>query len=93
MNKLRRGTLHTEPMQDGWVVETKIRLRGKGRGQTYKVFRAPDGTAYYTVSAALKKGFKGFLDGTCPVPKAKAKSKAKAKTEPKKAPGKKPGGE
>ena len=78
-----RSTLCVEDMQDGRKVETKIRLKGKLKGQQYKVFRSPDGTVHYTVAAALQNGFKGYVDGTCPKAKARGKGKAKAKAKAK----------
>ena len=51
--------------QDGWKVETRKRLTGKLRGNTYKVFVDGDGSKFYSLSKALKNGFKadGTVDG------------------------------
>ena len=65
--------LSTEAMQDSWTVETRKRLKGKLQGQSYKVFRDGAGKPYYTVKAALAAGFAGYVDGTVPTPKERAR--------------------
>ena len=51
--------------QDGWKIETRKRLTGKLRGNTYKVFIDGSGSKCYSLSKAVENGFKadGTVDG------------------------------
>ena len=50
-------------MQDGWQVETRVRLQGKQAGSQYRCFKSPCGTAYWSLSTATKAGFTGLVSG------------------------------
>lgn len=44
--------------QDGWKIETRKRLSGKLKGNTYKVFISPNDAKYYALTKAQENGFK-----------------------------------
>ena len=46
--------------QEGWKVETRIRISGKQAGSSYKCFKAPTGTCYWSLRKAKENGFKGY---------------------------------
>ena len=57
-------------MQDGWQVETRVRLQGKQAGSKYRCFKSPSGVSYWSLGTACKAGFSGLvsgegLDGRC----------------------------
>ena len=72
-----------ENVQDGWKVETRIRMSGKLKGHEYRAYKSPSGLTYFSLKQAQLNGFKGWLDDTVPDRRAK-KPKAKAKAASKK---------
>ena len=77
------------PAQDGWQVETRVRLTGKQQGSSYKCFKSPSGAAFWSIKKATEHGFTGLLsggnvDGRC-------KPRAAQHSKPGPTPGLKPG--
>ena len=86
-------------VQDGWKVETRVRLSGKQQGSQYKCFKSPTGAQYWSIRQAMEHGFTGLesgepLDGRRKRMAAGAKkpgSKLSPKSGSKSKPGKKAG--
>ena len=49
-----------QKLQDGWKVETRIRLSGKQEGSMYKCFRSPSGAYHWSLKQAKQAGFQGY---------------------------------
>lgn len=58
-------------------METRKRLTGKQKGNTYKVFISKDGGKFYSLTKAKEQGFKD--EGICDGRKTRHKSRGKKK--------------
>ena len=70
--------------QDGWKVETRVRLSGNQKGNKYKCFKSPSGICYWSLKKAKENGFTGFLSPVGGTPRrsiSKKKSFKKKKSK------------
>lgn len=71
--------IHAEEQECGWRIETRKRLSGKLKNNTYKVYISKEGVKYYSLAKATRDGGFQGADGVSDGRKKRAKRKAKAK--------------